>query len=42
MLWSTLRGKPMESLAGLATMALGLGVWALCPCRKNPAQAAKA
>jgi APA family basic amino acid/polyamine antiporter len=34
MLWSTLRGKPTESLAGLATMALGLGVWALCPRRK--------
>jgi APA family basic amino acid/polyamine antiporter len=39
MLWSTLRGKPTESLAGLTTMALGLGVWALCPCRKSAAPA---
>jgi APA family basic amino acid/polyamine antiporter len=35
MLWSTLRAKPIESLAGLGTMMLGLAVYALCPRRSG-------
>jgi hypothetical protein len=35
MLWSTLRSKPIESLAGLGTMMLGLAIYAICPCRRE-------
>jgi APA family basic amino acid/polyamine antiporter len=38
MLWATVKGPPMESLAGLATMMLGLGVYVLCPRRTAPAE----
>lgn len=38
MLWSTLRAKPVESLAGLGTMMLGLAVYAICPSRREPAK----
>ncbi len=35
MLWYTMKAKPMESLAGLGTIALGLLIYLLCP-RKKP------